>query len=214
METGSTAPLTIAPNIAEDMSGICVANLDTELRLLEANDVFIDKLGRSVTDVYGQPFSKVVHSSVKQVILQHLDLLAEGQQLSFNTRFVGVKTASRRLSGGMTGLAVRGDDGTVTTIVILVRPDDGVEPMPALSRKRRPLSVLDARVLEGVAAGSSTVQLATKLYLSRQGVDYHVGAMLRRFKCANRSALVAKAYAEGILAQGVWPPKVTVESIR
>jgi DNA-binding CsgD family transcriptional regulator len=204
----------MAPDVAEDMSGICVANLDTELRLLEANDEFIDKLGRSVTDVYGQPFSKVVHPSVKQVILEQLDLLAEGQQLCFNTRFVGVKTAARRLCGGMTGLAVRGDDGTVTTIVILVRPDSGVEPMPALSRKRTPLSALDARVLEGVAAGSSTVQLATKLYLSRQGVDYHVGAMLRRFKCANRSALVAKAYAQGILAHGVWPPKVTTESIR
>jgi DNA-binding CsgD family transcriptional regulator len=222
METRSTAQLSIAPDIAEDTAGICVANLDAELRLLEANDEFIDKLGWSATDLYGQPFSTVVHSSVEQVIQEHLDLLAQGQQLCFNTRFVGVMTASRRFSGSMTGLAVRGDHGTVTTIVVLVRPDTSVstdqalsEPMPALSsRKRRPLSALDARVLEGVAAGNSTIQLANKLYLSRQGIDYHVNAMLRRFKCSKRSALVAKAYAQGILTQGVWPPKVTDESTR
>jgi DNA-binding CsgD family transcriptional regulator len=213
METRSSAPPTIAPDIAQDMAGICVANLDAKLRLLEANDEFIDKLGRSATDLHGQPFSKLLHSSVQQLILGHLDLLAQGQQLCFNTRFLGVQTTSRPLSGHMTGLAVRGDDGTVTTIVVLLRPDHRIKA-PALSSKYQPLSTLDARVLEGVAAGNSTIQLANKLYLSRQGVDYHVGAMLRRFKCSNRSALVAKAYAQGILAQGLWPPKVTEESTR
>jgi len=54
-------------------------------------------------------------------------------------------------------------------IVLLVRPDNGVEPLWTSAHKRRPLSELDALVLEGVAAGSSTVQLAAKLYLSRQG---------------------------------------------
>jgi DNA-binding CsgD family transcriptional regulator len=198
----------------EQASGICVANLDAGLRLLEANDEFIQKLGRSADDVYGQSGGEVLHSSVKQVILRHLDLLAEGRRLYFHSHFVGIRAKARRLSGGMTGLAVRGDDGSVSTIVVLVRPDGGVEPMRALSRKRKPLSELDARVLEGVAAGHSTVQLAAKLYLSRQGVEYHVGTMLRRFQCANRSALVAKAYAQGTLAMGQWPPKVTPESIR
>jgi len=38
--------------------------------------------------------------------------------------------------------------------------------------------------------------------------------MLRRFKCSNRSALVAKAYTQGILTMGQWPPKVTAEFVR
>jgi DNA-binding CsgD family transcriptional regulator len=216
METTSMLERAPHADVREDLSGICVANLDADLRVLEANDEFIQELGKSATEVYGRHFGGVVHSSVKQVILQHLGRLADGRGRCFNARFVGVRSASKRLSGGMTGLAVRGDDGTVTTIVILVRPDNGVELMRALSHKHKhkPLSELDALVLEGVAAGSSTVQLAAKLYLSRQGVEYHVGAMLRRFKCSNRSALVAKAYAQGILTLGQWPPKVTADFIR
>jgi len=58
------------------------------------------------------------------------------------------------------------------------------------------------------------VQLASKLYLSRQGVEYHVGAMLRKFKSPNRSALVSKAYSQGILSIGHWPPKVIPQYIR
>jgi DNA-binding CsgD family transcriptional regulator len=72
---------------------------------------------------------------------------------------------------------------------------------------------LDARILEGVAMGMSTVNLAAKLYLSRQGVEYHVGKMLRRFKVANRAALVSRAYAIGILGAGTWPPRVAPDYV-
>jgi DNA-binding CsgD family transcriptional regulator len=193
---------------------VCVANLDANLRLLEANDDFLNKLGRSAGEVHGELFADFIHPRVRQGVLQHLSGLADGTSLRFNARFVGVRWATTRFSGRMTGLAVRGDDGKITTIVLLVRPDVGTAPLWSSTDKRRPLSELDALVLEGVAAGSSTVQLAAKLHLSRQGVEYHVAVMLRRFKCSNRSALVAKAYAQGVLTMGQWPPKVTAEYIR
>lgn len=214
METKLMSASAVQDDIRGELSDVCVANLDANLRLLEANDDFLNKLGRSASEVYGQSFGEFIHSSARDVIMAHLGRLADGSRLRFNARFVGVRWASTRFSGRMTGLAVRGDDGKVATIVLLVSPDLGVEPLWYSARKRRPLSELDALVLEGVAAGSSTVQLAAKLYLSRQGVEYHVGAMLRRFKCSNRSALVAKAYTQGILTMGQWPPKVTAEYVR
>ncbi|MBV9315161.1 MAG: PAS domain-containing protein [Pseudonocardia sp.] len=217
METTTMpATTTLEDDLKGELADVCVANLDSNLRLLEANDGFLHKLGKSSQEVCGQHFGDFVHPRVKQVILRHLTRLAQGTDVHVSTRFVGVRTETTRLSGELTGLAVRGDDGSVTTIVVLVRPDrGGVEPLWAWPHKRKPpLSVLDAMVLEGVAAGSSTVQLAAKLYLSRQGVEYHVGAMLRRFKCSNRSALVAKAYSQGILTMGQWPPKVTAEYVR
>jgi DNA-binding CsgD family transcriptional regulator len=76
------------------------------------------------------------------------------------------------------------------------------------------LSETDARVLEGVATGYSTLSLADRLFLSRQGVDYHVGTLLRRFRCPNRPALVAKAYAQGVLRPGAWPPRVVTDFVR
>ncbi|HEX3785134.1 MAG TPA: LuxR C-terminal-related transcriptional regulator, partial [Pseudonocardiaceae bacterium] len=72
-------------------------------------------------------------------------------------------------------------------------------------------TALDARILEGVAAGASTIQLATRLYLSRQGVEYHVGSMLRKLRVSNRAALVSRAYAMGLLVADAWPPRISPE---
>ncbi|WP_405639094.1 LuxR C-terminal-related transcriptional regulator [Streptomyces uncialis] len=75
----------------------------------------------------------------------------------------------------------------------------------------RRLTALDVRILEGVAVGTSTVQLAASLYLSRQGVEYRIGLMLRHFQVANRAALVSRAHSLGVLSVGAWPPRVLPE---
>lgn len=58
------------------------------------------------------------------------------------------------------------------------------------------------------------MQLAARLYLSRQGVEYHVGLMLRRLKAPNRAALVARAHSMGMLTIGSWPPRVLPEFVK
>ncbi|MFE0704682.1 LuxR family transcriptional regulator [Streptomyces sp. NPDC058872] len=73
------------------------------------------------------------------------------------------------------------------------------------------LAALDVRILEGVAIGTSTVRLAASLYLSRQGVEYRIGLMLRHFQVANRAALVSRAHSLGVLSVGTWPPRVLPE---
>lgn len=75
------------------------------------------------------------------------------------------------------------------------------------------LSPLCTKVLEGVAAGLSTSSLASSLYLSTQGVQYHVSALARKLKAANRTALVSRAYAAGILVPGSWPPRVAPDFV-
>ncbi|WP_433132775.1 response regulator transcription factor [Micromonospora sp. CA-240977] len=85
------------------------------------------------------------------------------------------------------------------------------KPLPP--RKVPPLTVRDAGILEGVASGASSVQLAASLYLSRQGVEYHIGRLLRRFRVSNRTALVGRAYSLGIFESGSWPPKVRREFV-
>ncbi|MGH3376328.1 MAG: LuxR C-terminal-related transcriptional regulator [Actinoallomurus sp.] len=78
---------------------------------------------------------------------------------------------------------------------------------------KKPLTKMDAMVLEGVASGMSTVQLASHLFLSRGGVEYHVSTLMRSLKAANRSALVSKAYSAGLFSIGIWPPRVIPEFI-
>lgn len=97
--------------------------------------------------------------------------------------------------------------------MMIIRPEKAGGPQSAVDRERL-LSDLDARILEGIAQGMSTVQLASRLYLSRQGVEYHVSTMLRRLKAPNRAALVSRAYAAGVLALGAWPPRVLPEAIK
>lgn len=38
------------------------------------------------------------------------------------------------------------------------------------------------------------------------GVNYHLRRLSARWGAANRTELVARAYALGVLAPGVWPP--------
>jgi DNA-binding NarL/FixJ family response regulator len=59
-----------------------------------------------------------------------------------------------------------------------------------------------------VAAGMSTVQLASKLFLSQGGVEYHVSALMKNLDAANRSELVSRAYSAGLFSMGNWPPEV------
>ncbi|MFE3866314.1 LuxR family transcriptional regulator [Streptomyces goshikiensis] len=73
------------------------------------------------------------------------------------------------------------------------------------------LAALDVHILEGVAIGTSTVRLAASLYLSRQGVEYRIGLMLRHFQVVNRAALVSRAHSLGVLSVGTWPPRVLPE---
>ena len=75
------------------------------------------------------------------------------------------------------------------------------------------LTTLDARILEGVATGMTTAQLATMLHLSRQGIAYHIGAMMHRFRARNRTALVSRAFSAGIFQVGCWPPEVLPDYI-
>jgi DNA-binding CsgD family transcriptional regulator len=73
---------------------------------------------------------------------------------------------------------------------------------------RRQLTGLDAMILEAVATGASSVRIASRLYISRQAVDYHIKGMQRQLNAVNRAELVSRAHVAGILDVGRWPPKV------
>jgi DNA-binding CsgD family transcriptional regulator len=198
-----------------------LASLDPELSVVAATDDFFQQFGRPSAEVCGRSLYDLLHPGTQAVLDRHFAQLADGNRTRFNERVLGTKEGDGTFAGELTGMAVRDEGNQLSAIVVLVRPDttttDGVEvpeQRPGRAGRRKSLlTALDARILEGVAAGASTVQLATRLYLSRQGVEYHVGSMLRKLRVSNRAALVSRAYSMGLLVAGTWPPRVVPEVI-
>jgi DNA-binding CsgD family transcriptional regulator len=191
-----------------DNSSARIAQLDLELRLVGSNSGFADVFGLSVEDLLGVALADLVHARVRDTLMRRLLSLARGERSRFTDR-IATFTGTGRASAELTGIAVTNDAGRVDSLVVLLELEpaaDAAAPCPADARK--PLTRMEAHVLEGVAAGMSTVQLASKLFLSRGGVEYHVSALMRKLDAANRSELVSRAYSTGLLRQGDWPPKV------
>ncbi|KUN79065.1 LuxR family transcriptional regulator [Streptomyces bungoensis] len=190
-----------------------MASLDPGLTIEAANADFFRHVARPSTEICGRSIYDVLHPSARNVLAKHFTHLSTGRCSRFVERVVAMRGHDRVFSAEMTGIAVKGEGDDLSGVVVLMSPDD--EPAEAQRPAPAPLlTALDARILEGVATGASTVQLASRLYLSRQGVEYHVGLMLRRFKAPNRAALVSRAYSTGVLTVGAWPPRAVPDFIK
>jgi PAS domain S-box-containing protein len=197
-----------------ERSGLCVAHFDHSSRVVEANGDFCRQFGRSPREVHGREFGDLLHPSVREKITQQLSRLVYGQRARFTDRIVALRPGNAAFTAELTGLAIHGDGGQVDGVMVLVRPENGEQVSKGLARRSKLLTKMDARILEGVAAGVTTPQLAAHLYLSRGGVEYHVAALLRKLKVSNRAALISKAYSMGIFEVGSWPPKILPEYVK
>jgi len=196
-----------------EQSGMCMANLDTGMRVLEANKYFFKQFGRGAADVRGRSFYDFLHPSVRGKFQYQFNRLVEGRNPRFAEHAVALGDKDALFGGELTGIAVPGRSGRVEGVMVLLQPDEA-QRSTMVAGKEKLLSEVDAKILEGVAAGESTVQLAAKLYLSRGGVEYHVTTLLRKLKVTNRPALVSKGYSMGILGVGQWPPRVLPEYVK
>jgi DNA-binding CsgD family transcriptional regulator len=170
-----------------------MAELDRDLVVRRVNGAFARLLGTTPDDVIGTSFPSWF--APPQAVRRALGELVSGRQDGFDARLTGpgpfaVDVTGRRITGG---------DGE-PCVVLLAHPAGAASPVR--------LDDLDARILEGLAAGEPTVRIAMRLYLSRQAVDYRIGAMLRKLSAPSRAALVSKAYASGVLCPAQWPPRV------
>jgi len=193
----------------------CMASLNSRLNIVAANESFFRNFDRTSTEVCGRSIYDLLHPSVRELLSGHFSYLLNGYGNRFGERVIAMRGNGRVFSAEMAGIAVQGEGDGMTGVVVLVSPDDEVgASWERTSRVKPILTPLDARILEGVAAGVSTVQMAVGLYLSRQGVEYHVGLMLRRFKAPNRAALVSRAYSMGVLTVGSWPPRAVLDFVK
>jgi DNA-binding CsgD family transcriptional regulator len=196
-----------------DDSSACIAQLDLESHLIGGNTGFAETFGQPVGALHGRALVDLVHPSVRGKLARRLLSLTRGERSRF-TDWVVPYTGTTAASVELTGLAVTDDADRVDSLIVLVQQDP-VESAVLTSRADsiKPLSRMDSLVLEGVAAGMSTVQLAAKLFLSRGGVEYHVSTLMKNFNAANRSELVSRAYSAGLFSVGSWPPRVITDFV-
>ncbi|MFE5741498.1 helix-turn-helix transcriptional regulator [Streptomyces celluloflavus] len=191
-----------------------MACLDPALTIQQANQEFFRQFGATSAEVCGRSFRDLVHPSVRQPLMRQFSRLVEGKRHRFVTHMVAVRQEDSAFASPLTAVAVRGGTSDVSSILVLMPPTQISEDGGVVAHRKKILTEIDARILEGIAAGLSTVPLAARLYLSRQGVEYHVTGLLRKLKVPNRAALVSRAYSMGVLTVGIWPPKVVQEYIK
>ncbi|MET9394815.1 PAS domain-containing protein [Streptomyces sp. NPDC006624] len=201
--TGSGAPGTAAP------AGACTAHVSPgDLVVTAAEPEFARQFGLSADEICGYGLVDLLRSPAPARLRERFTALSSGRCRRFTERVTGRDDTGREFPVDVTAVAVRNPSGEIAGVVVFLRrPEDTASGGPVLN-------ALDAQVLEGVASGESTVQMASRLYLSRQGIEYRVGQMLRRFDAPNRPALVARAHALGMFAAGQWPPRVLTERVR
>ncbi|MFE9414972.1 LuxR C-terminal-related transcriptional regulator [Streptomyces griseofuscus] len=209
--TGSTFLLSPAPAAP----GLCVASLDKTLAIQQANQEFFRQFNDSSEDICGRNFRDVVHPSAQQPLVRQFSNLLEGRHQRFVTPVLAVGPGEETaFTVPLTAVAVRGGVPDTTAILVMMPTAGEGEGARVVSRRKKILSAMDARILEGIAAGVSTIPLAASLYLSRQGVEYHVTCLLRKLKVPNRAALVSRAYSMGVLKVGAWPPEVVEDFVK
>ncbi|MDQ1014233.1 LuxR C-terminal-related transcriptional regulator [Streptomyces afghaniensis] len=196
-----------------EQSLVCIANLDLEFRITEVNRSFAHQFDLSPGQGEGKDFCELLHPSVQGKLKNELIRLVDGQSSRFADHLVALGAKDAVFRGEMTGIAVRSGVGRVGRILVLVDPEESDSGPQIANARRKLFSPMHARILEGVASGESTVQLATKLFLSRGGVEYHVSSLLRKMKVTNRPALISKSYSLGVFAVGQWPPRVRPEFV-
>jgi len=189
-------PRLFRPTVSAEEDGI----LDPEFRILDASREFLghfaatraDVIGRQLPALFCPPVSDRLRAALTDLAADRYSWVSERLDAAGHAVPAPVRLVIRRAPEPSPSRAL---------VLKLERP----------AAARPALSALAARVLEGVAAGDSSARLATRLHLSRQGVEYHVTALLRRLDAPNRACLVSRAYAMGVLRSDCWPPRVTDE---
>ncbi|WP_405849689.1 PAS domain S-box protein [Streptomyces sp. NBC_01518] len=93
-------------------------------------------------------------------------------------------------------------------LLVMLRVQGEGEPGDVKPDEATPAQVtlIEARILALLAGGATTARAARETGLTSDGVTYHLRRLSARWDAANRTELVARAYAVGVLTPGVWPP--------
>src|SRR3981081_2538166 len=107
-----------------DRSGMCMANLDSGIRLIEANADFSRQFGWSHTELGGRPFCDLLHQDVRSKVSPQFTYLLAEQCPGFTEPDITFhQRGSAIFSGELTAIAVHEDTGPIDSLIVIVRPE-------------------------------------------------------------------------------------------
>jgi PAS domain S-box-containing protein len=178
---------------------------DVEGRFLRVNEAAERASGKSNAQWLGRHFTEPLPPEAREkVVAQFRRAVEHGEPTDFETVFVD---ASGNLRGVRAQHLPLCRDGAIVGVLILAfagalppSQDIGVEPEPRLTSRQR-------EVLELVAAGLSTSEIAKKLTLSTETVRNHLRSVFRELHVHNRPEAIAAARRLGLLAPPALGPQ-------
>ncbi|HWO68002.1 MAG TPA: LuxR C-terminal-related transcriptional regulator [Umezawaea sp.] len=197
-----------------ERAGLCMVRLDRGLQVIKANDNFRQQFRHSQDDLKGRSLYEFLHPKVHARMRFQFRHLTEGRHTWFAERVVAMCPGVSAFDSELTCVSGRNVASGGPVITVLLKTESARPPGEREIGGDDLLSEQSARVLERIAVGESTPEIAAGVMLSRQGVEYHIGSMLRRFNVPNRAALVSRAFSAGILTGETWPPRVLAEYVK
>ncbi|MFC8131528.1 PAS domain S-box protein [Streptomyces sp. NPDC057302] len=183
-----------------------VAVCDASGAIILANPAMAAEWGETSGTLQGRNVLELFRPEEETQVLR----IAEAVRLGRRSRYpVGVHWAAAdgvRRRGELTAEPVSDTVDAVPGLLVLLRVL-GEERAPAPAPVEA-ASAAEARILALLAGGATTARAARETGLTRDGVTYHLRRLTDRWGAANRTELVARAYALGVLVPGVWPPAV------
>ncbi|NSL43586.1 LuxR C-terminal-related transcriptional regulator [Streptomyces sp. 8P21H-1] len=183
-----------------------LVSLNQKREVVHGSAELLEILGRSPGEIYGQQFHDLVDPDWREPVDHLLVQSFNGSISNFTTKIVLPRAAASPLIGLVVATALRSSTPDMSMVVLSIHAVDGVNLCDV--NNECSLSAMDAKILEGISIGLTSETLASRLFISRQTVEYRIGRLLRLTGMPNRVSLVAYSYSAGILCEGVWPPRV------
>ncbi|AJT70068.3 hypothetical protein T261_8475 [Streptomyces lydicus] len=185
-----------------DHSGLPCALISAGGRIQQASAAAAELLQIRLSDLVGRRADSVLAPASELAGLWrgwHDLIVRRSRRIQTSAVLVDAHGRQRRARLHLTTVG-RGAARATSVWAVVTHQGISHEPYPALTASQE-------RILSLLAAGRSNADIATSLHLSRQTVDYHLSRLRDLLDAPNRCALVARAYALGILVPQSWPPR-------
>jgi DNA-binding CsgD family transcriptional regulator len=165
--------------------------IDTRGKVRWQNDAAIELVG----DVRGRPFTvAVAPHDISRLRRQFTQKLADGSASDFEATLI--TNGGGLASCGLSSTALHRDGLVVGVFGVITRPPHAEHPAPVAPERLTPRQF---EVLQLIAGGAGTDDIAALLHLSRETVRNHVQAVLRRLNAKSRLEAVAIARRDALV---------------
>ncbi len=186
-----------------DRLGVPASLHDVEGRFLHMNATAERSAGFTMTDMRGLRFTDPLPPEARESVEAHFGRAVRGEPTDFETVFIDGSGAPRSVRAQHLPLF---EDDEVVGVLILAwdvrQPPRTIplDPPPELTPRQR-------EILELIASGRSTAEIAKELTLSTETVRNHLRGLLRELDAHTRVEAIATAQRLGLLSSPPLRPK-------